>query len=169
MPREKKNTDVFLPEKGAWESPFLEVGLNFKVNGRRRLKEAGFQTAQGPPLLAAHPWPRSQPGTVTHPQGKRQLEPREGFRINSKKPASPTLPCRQPAERSKSPRGQAEGCCSLAGAGRQEQAGRSRQGRQQLDKQPRALPVCWNCSASPAPAPGCRSPASSRSGSKPQQ
>lgn len=117
MLREKENTDVFRPKEGPRGTPFLEVGLNFKVSGQRQLNEAGFQTARGAPLLATHAWPRSQPGTVTRPQGKRQQEPRGGFRINSKKSASPTPPCRQPAERSKSPQGQALGRRSLAGVG----------------------------------------------------
>lgn len=92
MPGEKENTDVSHPKEGAWGFPFLEVGLNFKVSGQRQLKEAGFQAARGALLLAAHPWPRSQPGTVTRPWGKRQPEPRGGFGINSKK-NPPHTPC----------------------------------------------------------------------------
>lgn len=167
MLREKENTDVFRPKEGPCGTPFLDVGLNFKVSGQRQLNEAGFQTARGAPLLATHAWPRSQPGTVTRPQGKRQPEPRGGFRINSKKSASPTPPCRQPAERSKSPQGQALGRCSLAGS--RQACLQSQRGRQYLDKRPRAIPVCWDHSDPPAPAPGCRSPAGFRSGSKPQE
>lgn len=92
MPRENGNEGVFCLKEGAQGSLFLEEGLNFKVSGQRQLNEAGFQAEQGAPLLATHPWQRSQPGTVTKPQGKCQLEPREDLGLTPKNQRVPPHP-----------------------------------------------------------------------------
>lgn len=170
MPREKENTDVFHAEEGARGSPFLEVGLNFKVSGQRQLNGAGFQAARGAPLLATHPWPRSQPGTMTRPWGKRQLEPREGFGINSKKSASPPLrPAGSLRRGAKALGTRQRDTAGWQGAGRQPCL-QSQRGQQHLDKGPKALTVSARAAqAPPAPAPGCRNPDGSRSGNKPRQ
>lgn len=106
-------------ERSPEKSTFLQMGLNFKASGQRQLDEAGFETAQGAPLHDTKPRPRSQLGTMSCPQGKRQPEPRGGFRINSKNlsQSHPTL-----WEGAKALRATQRDAAARQGAGR-EQAG----------------------------------------------